>query len=277
MTVIVVCGSCMLSLTNNPHAWQVPPPPSTETLDEAVKGIREELDSMVGMHDVKQTVCEIIDKAVADSFRRELGMPTEPLKLHMLAVGSPGTGKTTTSRQVGTMLRRIGLLRTGEFVEVSREKLVAQYEGQTAKQTVAALDSARGGILFVDEAHQLVSGREDAYGKEALGTIVKYMEDHRDDVCVIFAGYMNKIEGLLAYDPGLRSRFPITLTFADYSGPELVSIATSIATGMLHLLHFTAPATSTTTTSNTPTTTTPTTPTTTTTTIPDRKGSSPGE
>ena len=148
--------------------------------------------------------------------------------LHMVFAGNPGTGKTTVARIVADLLKALGVLRKGHLVEADRSSLVAGYSGQTALKTKAVVAEALGGVLFVDEAYALVSGDRDAFGKEALDTLMKEMEDHRSDLVVIAAGYNDEMRELLAANPGMESRFPTTLRFADYDACELMAIAEAI-------------------------------------------------
>ena len=202
-------------------------PPPVAAPDEET--IRSEIDAIVGMADLKTTMKEIIATVHTNSAREARGLPLEKEVTHMLALGNPGTGKTTTCRRLANWLHGLGVLRTGAFVEASRATLVAGYEGQSAIKAEKVMDSARGGILFVDEAQQLVIGREDAFGKESLTTINKYMEDHKKDIIVIMAGYEEKVKALYVHEPGLPSRFSRELRFGDYSADELVLIAPILA------------------------------------------------
>jgi stage V sporulation protein K len=143
----------------------------------------------------------------------------------MIFQGSPGTGKTTVARVVAELLKGIGWLRSGHLVEVDRGQLVAGYAGQTAIKTKAAVDSALGGVLFVDEAYALVQGDKDSFGREALDTLIKLVEDYRSELVVILAGYTDNMAELMKQNPGLRSRFPTAITFPDYSAEEMMAIA----------------------------------------------------
>jgi len=151
--------------------------------------------------------------------------------LHMIFTGNPGTGKTTVGRIVAAAFKSLGILRIGHLVECDRASLVAGYAGQTAIKTKQMLDSALGGILFVDEAYTLVSDDRDSFGKEALDTLMKGTEDHRDDLVVILAGYPEDMEKLLSRNPGLKSRFATTIDFPDYTADELMQIAEAMLSG----------------------------------------------
>lgn len=155
--------------------------------------------------------------------------------------GNPGTGKTTVARLVGKIMFEEGILPTAKYVEVDRTQLVAGYVGQTAKQTRRVLEEATGGMLFIDEAYDLVHGNDDTFGREALDTIMKYMEDHREELMIIFAGYTEDMQKLLQQNPGMSSRVPNVFTFEDYSADKIVAI------GRLQLqqqqMHFDSPRT----------------------------------
>merc|ERR1711959_455840 len=147
------------------------------------------------------------------------------MSLHMVFTGNPGTGKTSVARIVAELLSAMGVLTRGHLVEVDRSGLVAGYSGQTALKTKAVVESALGGVLFVDEAYALVQQDRDSFGKEALDTLIKMVEDHRDNLVVILAGYTGDMRTMIAQTPGVKSRYPTVIEFADYSAPELMEIA----------------------------------------------------
>ena len=151
----------------------------------AIKRIKDEVSSLVGMADVKQTILNILAKVRVDAFRCKDGQSVASVTMHMLAVGPPGTGKTTTCRRIAQWLHLLGVLRTGKFEEASRPDFVGQYAGETGQKTQSVLEKARGGMLFIDEAHGLITGKDDEFGKEAMLVINKYVEDHRDDIIVV--------------------------------------------------------------------------------------------
>ena len=193
------------------------PKPSLEEL-------MEQLDSLVGLDEVKKDVKSLVNLMKVRKLRQENGLPVPPMSLHMVFMGNPGTGKTTVARLISGLYAAIGVLSKGQLVEVDRSGLVAGYVGQTALKTQEVIKSALGGVLFIDEAYSLSSGGENDFGREAIETILKAMEDHRDDLIVIVAGYSGPMGDFLSSNPGLESRFNKYFTFPDYTGEQLMAI-----------------------------------------------------
>lgn len=205
---------------------------------ERLKKLQGELDALVGLQSVKSVVGEIQAFALIQKYRGALQMACEPIVLHTIFTGNPGTGKTTIARLFSQMLKEMGILQKGHTIEVERADLVAQYIGQTAQKTREVLKQALGGLLFIDEAYSLARGGERDFGKEAIDTLVKAMEDQRENLVVVLAGYPRPMEQFLEANPGLRSRFPVTVSFPDYSDLDLFKIAQ----GMLEKREYTLTA-----------------------------------
>ncbi len=183
-----------------------------------------ELEDLVGLEDVKKDVKNLMNLVKVRKLRQAHDLPVPPMSLHMVFVGNPGTGKTTVARLVSGLYAAIGVLSKGQLVEVDRSGLVAGYVGQTALKTQEAIKSALGGVLFIDEAYSLSSGGENDFGREAIETILKAMEDHRDDLIVIVAGYTGPMEKFIHSNPGLESRFNKYFFFPDYNGEQLMTM-----------------------------------------------------
>jgi tellurite resistance protein/adenylate kinase family enzyme len=193
----------------------------SDTLEQALK----DLDQLIGLDGVKQEITTLTNYLSLQQHRREASLPVHQLSLHMVFAGNPGTGKTTVARIVGRIFKSLGLLKRGHLVETDRSGMVAEYAGQTAPKTQRKIDEAMDGILFIDEAYSLIaSGREDAYGNEAVQAIVKRMEDDREQLVVIIAGYPEPIDQLLHSNPGFSSRFNTQLVFEDYLPTQLARI-----------------------------------------------------
>ena len=198
---------------------------------EDMKDLQAELDSYIGLATVKEEVRNLINMASVYKLRRQHDLPTTDMSLHMVFTGNPGTGKTTIARLVAKYLKAIGALKGGQLVEVSRGDLVGRYTGHTAPLTNSVIQSALGGVLFIDEAYSLYRGEQDSFGLEAIDTLVKGMEDHRDELVVILAGYTGEMETFLTANSGLASRFPNKIEFPDYTADELLDITNVLARG----------------------------------------------
>ena len=197
----------------------------------AVDEIKRELDELVGLAPVKEYVFGLADNIQVQQRRAAAGFKTASLSMHMIFTGNPGTGKTTIARLVARYLKAIGALKGGQLIEVSRGDLVGRYTGHTAPLTNSGIESALGGVLFIDEAYSLYRGEQDSFGLEAIDTLVKGMEDHRDELVVILAGYTKEMETFLTANSGLASRFPNKIEFPDYTADELLDITTVLAKG----------------------------------------------
>lgn len=197
----------------------------------AVEEIRKELNDLVGLAPVKEYVFGLADNIQVQQRRAAAGLKTASLSMHMIFTGNPGTGKTTIARLVAKYLKAIGALKGGQLVEVSRGDLVGRYTGHTAPLTNSVIQSALGGVLFIDEAYSLYRGEQDSFGLEAIDTLVKGMEDHRDELVVILAGYTKEMETFLTANSGLASRFPNRIEFPDYTADELLDITNLLARG----------------------------------------------
>ena len=195
----------------------------------ALDAIRAEINELVGLAPVKEYVFGLADNLQVQQRRAAAGLKTASLSMHMIFTGNPGTGKTTIARLVARYLKAIGALKGGQLVEVTRADLVGRYTGHTAPLTNSVIESALGGVLFIDEAYSLYRGEQDSFGLEAIDTLVRGMEDHRDELVVILAGYTREMETFLTANSGLASRFPNRIEFPDYTAVELLQITQVLA------------------------------------------------
>lgn len=205
----------------NEKQTETKPEEKEETLDE----LMEQLDSLIGLDTVKHEVRSLINLIKVRAMRKEHDLKVMNMSFHMVFTGNPGTGKTTVARLVAKIYKQLGFLSKGQLIETDRSGLVAGYVGQTAGKVMDVVNSALGGILFIDEAYALArKGMDNDFGHEAIDTLVKLMEDHRDDLVVIVAGYTDEMHDFLTSNPGLISRFNKYIDFPDYTDDELMAI-----------------------------------------------------
>ena len=191
---------------------------------EKIEDLKAELDTYIGLGEVKREVSNLINMATVFKRREAAGLPNTDFSLHMVFTGNPGTGKTMIARLMARIYHSLGILSKGQLVEVDRSGLVAGYVGQTAIKTQKVIQSALGGVLFIDEAYALNGAGDNDFGQEAIDTVLKAMEDHRDDLIVIVAGYDELMEKFIHSNPGLESRFNRYLHFDDYTLDEMLDI-----------------------------------------------------
>ena len=190
------------------------------TLDEALK----RLDELIGLDQVKQQVHDWVKQIKVFKLRKMRGIKVPDISYHMVFTGNPGTGKTTVARLLAQIYRALGIVKKGQCVEVKRGDLVAGYVGQTALKTQEVINRAQGGVLFIDEAYMLANGSSNDFGQEAIDTLLKEMEDRRDQFVVVVAGYDSLMQNFIESNPGLKSRFKNYLRFTDYTGEQLMEI-----------------------------------------------------
>ncbi len=197
-----------------------PTPPPARSVDD----VMAELDGLIGLANVKAEVRRLTSMLQVQQIRADRGLPVIETSHHLVFSGNPGTGKTTVARLLSQIYRAVGVVDKGHLVETDRSKLVAGFVGQTALKTLETLQAAIGGMLLIDEAYALARGGENDFGREAIDTLVKFMEDHRDDLAIVAAGYTAEMGDFIDANPGLKSRFTRTISFPDYTDDELVAI-----------------------------------------------------
>jgi Holliday junction resolvasome RuvABC ATP-dependent DNA helicase subunit len=190
----------------------------------SVNDVMAELDGLIGLANVKAEVRRLTSMLQVQQIRAERGLPVIEVSHHLVFTGNPGTGKTTVARLLSQIYRAVGVVEKGQLVETDRSKLVAGFVGQTAIKTLETLQAALGGMLLIDEAYALARGGDNDFGREAIDTLVKFMEDHRDDLAIVAAGYTEEMGDFIDANPGLKSRFTRTIAFPDYCDDELVDI-----------------------------------------------------
>jgi stage V sporulation protein K len=204
---------------------QISPAQTTIVSTDELEDHLQQLHGLIGLEGVKSTVQELVNIAKVSRMQAQAGLKAPTITRHLVLTGNPGTGKTTVARLLGKIYSKLGVLSKGHFVEVDRTQLVAGYVGQTAPKTTQVVESALGGVLFIDEAYSLVpEERKDPFGEEAISTLLRLMVDHADDLVVIVAGYKDEMARFITSNPGLKSRFSRSIHFADYSPAELVEI-----------------------------------------------------
>ena len=199
-------------------------PKQQEPPSEKIGDLKKELEEYIGLSTVKREVESLINLVTVQNLRKQNGLPVNDLSLHMVFSGNPGTGKTMIARLMARIYKSLGILSKGQLVEVDRSGLVAGFVGQTAIKTGEVIQKALGGVLFIDEAYALTNRGGNDYGQEAVDTLLKAMEDHRDDLVVIVAGYIELMEEFVHSNPGLESRFNRFLDFPDYTVQEMLDI-----------------------------------------------------
>lgn len=210
---------------NQPTAEKAEKPVQEEELPiENIEDLKAELNALIGLDGIKKEVNNLINMVTVHKMREEHGLKSVDMSLHMVFSGNPGTGKTTIARMMARIYRSLGVLSKGQLVEVDRSGLVAGYVGQTATKTSKVIESALGGVLFIDEAYSLNSKSENDFGSEAINTLLKAMEDNREDLVVIVAGYDGLMDTFIHSNPGLESRFNRYLHFDDYTVDEMLAI-----------------------------------------------------
>ena len=216
-----------LSHADRPENAQVATTPEVAAVLPPARSVDElmaELDGLIGLANVKAEVHRLTSMLQVQQIRAERGLPVIEISHHLVFSGNPGTGKTTVARLLSQIYRAVGVVAKGHLVETDRSKLVAGYVGQTAIKTLETLQASLGGMLLIDEAYALARGGDNDFGREAIDTLVKFMEDHRDELAIVAAGYTAEMAEFIDANPGLKSRFTRTISFPDYTDDELVAI-----------------------------------------------------
>lgn len=211
------------------HDKRVTPTSNNKKAVNPFQPIDDAFAGFVGLKQFKENIKEVYANVQINLQREKAGLKTKKQVLHMLFKGNPGTGKTTVARQLAELFHDLNMLSKGHFIEAERADLVGEYIGQTANKTRELVEKALGGILFIDEAYSLARGGEKDFGKEAIDTLVKQMEDYHQDFILILAGYPHEMDYFLSTNPGLASRFPMILDFEDYTVEQLIKIAKQMA------------------------------------------------
>lgn len=213
------CGYLYIMQENERHK------PKADDDGRTLSELLDDLNKLIGLENVKSKVNDLIAYQKVQLLRNRQGLHSQKQTMHLAFTGNPGTGKTTVARIVGRLYKQLGLLSKGHFVEVSRTDLIAGYQGQTALKVKKVIEQAKGGVLFIDEAYSITENdHSDSYGRECLTELTKALEDYRDDLVVIVAGYTEPMEHFFASNPGLKSRFNAFIEFPDYSGNELYAM-----------------------------------------------------
>ena len=198
---------------------------SSNAIDmDTIHEILNDVDNLIGLGNVKKEIHDMVNMMLINEMRRRKGLKNPVVSRHLVFTGNPGTGKTTIARAIGKIYKTLGVLEKGHMIETDRAGMVAGYMGQTAEKVTEVVKSAMGGILFIDEAYSLVTDSEGDFGQEAINTLLKLMEDNRDNLVVIVAGYTEEMQDFINSNPGLRSRFNRYIQFNDYSDDELLQI-----------------------------------------------------